>query len=147
MGILGEAMRAGRPILAVPRTGPTTADNPANDQRRFLGKLAQIHPIEVCLEPASLLDHLRRLVRTAPDRVDYQLQCDVPAIVGRFLSRSPPAPARTMKVPSTVFQELAPSPPEKVIVKPRPSCDHHFGAKYQSRQQVPVKLPSPQPCS
>jgi predicted glycosyltransferase len=88
MGILGEAMRAGRPILAVPRTGPTTADNPANDQRDFLQRLASLHPIEVCPEPAGLAAHLGRLLRTLPDRVDYRLTCDVPAIVSSYLSSS-----------------------------------------------------------
>ncbi len=86
MGILGEAMRAGRPILAVPRSGLTTPDNPANDQRLFLDRLAGLHPIEVCPEPARLACHLHRLVQTAPDRIDYRLGCNVPGIISAFLS-------------------------------------------------------------
>ena len=91
MGILGEAMRAGRPILAVPRTGPTTPDHPANDQRGFLQRLSAVHPIEVCAEPARLLDHLRRLAAAAPDRVDYRLDCNIPQIVAGFLSARRPS--------------------------------------------------------
>ena len=88
MGILGEAMRAGRPILAVPRSGPPTPEHPANDQRAFLERLAALHPIEVCPEPAELTDRLRRLVRAAPDRIDYRLECDIPPIIARFLAAS-----------------------------------------------------------
>jgi hypothetical protein len=91
MGILGEAMRARRPILAVPRTGPTTPDNPANDQRGFLQRLLAVHPIEVCPEPANLMEHLRRLATAAPDWVDYRLDCDIPRIVAGFLSARRPS--------------------------------------------------------
>jgi hypothetical protein len=91
MVILGEAMRAGRSILAVPRTGPTTPDNPANDQREFLQRLSTVHPIEVCPDPAQLLEHLRRLAAATPDRVDYRLDCDIPRIVAGFLSARRPS--------------------------------------------------------
>ena len=86
MGILGEAMHAGRPILAVPRSGPTTPDHPANDQRAFLQRLATLHPIEVCPTPDGLTRHLGRLLQIAPARIAYRLECDVPSIIASFLS-------------------------------------------------------------
>lgn len=88
MGILGEAMRAGRPILAVPRCGPTTPGNPANDQRAFLQRLARLHPIEVCPSPAELQPHLARLLKALPERIDYDLACDVPTILSAFLAET-----------------------------------------------------------
>jgi UDP-N-acetylglucosamine transferase subunit ALG13 len=58
MGILGEAMRAGRPIVAVPRRGATTLGHPANDQAGFLERLAGRYPIRVCTDLRELERHL-----------------------------------------------------------------------------------------
>ena len=80
-------MRAGRPILAVPRKGPTTRDHPANDQRAFLRRLAQRHPgITVCEDPALLAGPLREVLDRAPGMVTYDLRSDVPEPIGSFLA-------------------------------------------------------------
>jgi UDP-N-acetylglucosamine transferase subunit ALG13 len=90
MGILGEAMRARRPVIAVPRRGSTSAANPANDQHGFLLRLAQRLPIHVCERPGNLVIHLRRLLATGIRSVDYDLASDVPQIITDFLTRSAP---------------------------------------------------------
>lgn len=89
MGILGEAMRARRPILAVPRRGAASARHPANDQRGFLSRLAERLPIEVCPDPADLAGHLRRLLPRLPAAVDYDLRSDVPRRIADFLASRP----------------------------------------------------------
>lgn len=86
MGILGEAMRAGRPVVAVPRRGPTTADHPANDQGPFLERLARRYPLRVCPDPADLERHLALALDEAHEPVDYGLGSDVPRIVRGFLA-------------------------------------------------------------
>lgn len=92
MGILGEAMRARRPILAVPRRGPTTAGNPANDQSGFLDRLAARYPIRVCHEPRELERHLAAMLEDAPEAVDYGLGSDVPRLIRGFLTAGAAGP-------------------------------------------------------
>jgi len=95
MGILGEAMRAGRPVVAVPRRGATTADNPANDQAAFLERLARRHPLlRVCPDPGELQRHLAQVLEETPDPgpVDYGLGSDVPRIIRGFLAASAATP-------------------------------------------------------
>lgn len=84
IGILGEAMRAGRPIVAVPRRGPTTREHPANDQTAFLQRLAERFPITVCADPGDLASALCRRLTLAPPR--YDLQSDIPQLVARYLA-------------------------------------------------------------
>ncbi len=88
MGLLGDAMRAGCRIVAVPRRGPTRRRNPANDQTALLERLARLHPIRVCGEPEALEGVLAEVLRDpGPDPV-YRLESDVPAIVRAFLART-----------------------------------------------------------
>lgn len=86
MGILGEAMRAGRPIIAVPRRGATTAGNPANDQSGFLERLAARYPIRVCEDPGELERHLLEVLDDVPAAVNYGLGSNVPRIIQGFLA-------------------------------------------------------------
>ena len=86
MGILGEAMRAGRPIIAVPRRGATTAGNPANDQAGFLERLAARYPIRVCPEPRELERHLLEVLDDVAATVNYGLASNVPQLIREFLA-------------------------------------------------------------
>ena len=86
MGILGEAMRAGRPIIAVPRRGATTAGNPANDQCGFLERLAERYPVRVCAEPEELERCLLEVLDEVPAAVDYGLRSNVPRLIRGFLA-------------------------------------------------------------
>jgi len=86
IGIIGEAMRAGRPIVAVPRRGPTTRRHPANDQTEFLYRLADRFPITVCEDPAALTTALCRRLALAPPC--YALESDIPDLVARYLAGS-----------------------------------------------------------
>ncbi len=87
MGLLGEAMRAGCRIIAVPRRGPTTAAHPSNDQTAFLEALAGRHPIVLCRDPSRLTEVLTRLRGDESAAVDYRLGSDIPRIVVDFLTR------------------------------------------------------------
>ena len=86
-GILGEAMRAQRPIIAVPRRGSTSAAHPANDQSGFLERLAADFPIHLCQDPDDLLPLLATVLETTTRTVSYQLGSDVPQIIARFLAQ------------------------------------------------------------
>lgn len=86
IGIIGEAMRSGRPIVAMPRRGATTREHPANDQTAFLRRLAERFPITVCEEPADLMSALCQRLALAPPR--YDLRSDIPELVARYLAGS-----------------------------------------------------------
>lgn len=87
MGVIGDAMRAGRPVLAVPRQGATSRDNPANDQRGFVDRMARHYGIGVCEDPRLLAPAIARML-AGPRRIDYPLGCDVPTILGDWLRRT-----------------------------------------------------------
>lgn len=84
IGLLGEAMRAGRPIVAVPRRGATTRAHPANDQTAFLRRLADRFPITVCEHPAELTSALCQRLALAPP--SYDVQSDIPDLVAGYLA-------------------------------------------------------------
>ncbi len=86
MGLLGDAMRAGCPILAVPRHRPTSSRHPSNDQRAFLRALAQSMPIHLCERPEDLPRLLPPLLRNRPAAVSYPLGSNVPRIIAGFLA-------------------------------------------------------------
>ena len=86
MGLLGDAMRAGRRIVALPRRGATTADHPANDQGRFLARLAQLHPIVVAETAGDLGGAVRFALDHLPPVVAYDLGSDIPRLVRGFLT-------------------------------------------------------------
>lgn len=85
VGILGDAMRARRPIVAVPRRGPTTSDHPAGDQLPLLRRLAERYPIGLCERAEELGAAIARAL-AGPAEIDYPLGSDVPEIVARFLA-------------------------------------------------------------
>jgi UDP-N-acetylglucosamine transferase subunit ALG13 len=86
MGIIGEAMRAGRPILAVPRRGATTRANPANDQHEFVHRMAARHGIQVCDDPGGLALALALALAGRPPPIAYRLGTDIPQRIAAFLA-------------------------------------------------------------
>lgn len=93
VGILGDAMRAGRPIVAVPRRGPTSFDHPAGDQLPLLRRLAERYAIDVCERPEQLAAAIERAL-AGPTIITYPLGSDIPDIVAGFLrGRQRPEPA------------------------------------------------------
>lgn len=86
MGLLGEAMRAGKPIIAMPRHGRPSLASPAGDQAALLHRLAERHPIRICEHPDALASTLQALIDSGPTPLRYDLGSDVPELVARFLS-------------------------------------------------------------
>lgn len=84
VGLLGEAMRAGRPIVAVPRRGPTTTANPAGDQLAFLRRVAERYPIVLCEEPEEVANGVETAL-AGPPSIAYPLGSDVPELVAAYL--------------------------------------------------------------
>jgi UDP-N-acetylglucosamine transferase subunit ALG13 len=85
MGLLGDAMRAGRPIVAVPRRGPPSRDHPAGDQLPFLRRLAEVQPIHLC-EHLSRLEAMLQRIASADERaVTYDLETDLPDRLAAYL--------------------------------------------------------------
>jgi UDP:flavonoid glycosyltransferase YjiC (YdhE family) len=85
IGLIGEAMRAGKPILVLPRRGRPTRASPAGDQSELARRLAERHPIRVGERPEELRAGLAALL-ASPGPRRYALGSDVPAILTRFLA-------------------------------------------------------------
>lgn len=88
IGLIGEAMRAGKPILVVPRQGRPTRASPAGDQTALALRLAAEHPIRVCERPALLGDMVGAMLADGPAAPRYLLGSDVPALVAGYLGRT-----------------------------------------------------------
>ncbi|HEX6015492.1 MAG TPA: glycosyltransferase [Geminicoccaceae bacterium] len=86
IGLLGEAMRAGKPIVAVPRRGQPTPASPAGDQTALVRRLAERHPIRVCEQPHALPRVLGELVAAGLRPCRYDLGSDIPAVLARYLA-------------------------------------------------------------
>jgi hypothetical protein len=86
IGLLGEAMRAGKPIVAVPRRGQPTPASPAGDQIALVRRLAERHPIRVCEQPHALPRVLGELVAAGLRPCRYDLGSDIPAVLARYLA-------------------------------------------------------------
>lgn len=86
MGLLGEAMRAGKPIIAVPRRGRPTRVSPAGDQTALVRRLAEDHPIRVCERPDELAGILAGMVAEGARIVPYALGSDVPDLLASYLA-------------------------------------------------------------
>jgi UDP-N-acetylglucosamine transferase subunit ALG13 len=98
IGLLGEAMRAGKPIVAVPRRGRPTRGSPAGDQTELVRRLAERHPIAVCERPEDLATLMAAKLAAAgggPPR--YDLASDVPRLLRSYLAvgRVVPGHSRT----------------------------------------------------
>lgn len=87
IGILGEAMRARRPIIVVPRRGRPSRSFPGDDQRLVVHRIAAHFPIRVCEDLRAFTAVLGEVLR-AGHEVDYPLGSDVPHIVAGFLART-----------------------------------------------------------
>ena len=87
IGLLGEAMRAGKPIIAMPRRGRPSRSSPAGDQSALLQRLAERHPIRICRHPDELTSILQAVARCGFVPQRYDLGSDIPEIVASFLDR------------------------------------------------------------
>lgn len=86
MGLLGEAMRAGKPIIAMPRSGRPSRASPAGDQTALLRRLAERHPIRICENACELRPALQAMLAAGPVHQTYALDTDIPQLLVRFLS-------------------------------------------------------------
>ena len=105
IGLLGEAMRAGKPIIAVPRRGRPTRDRPAGDQSALVQRLAERHPIKICEQIGDLTSMVQGALRSGlPDQA-YELATNVPQIVADFLATNcQPFSATRLNQPSATLR-------------------------------------------
>ncbi len=87
IGLLGEAMRAAKPIIVMPRRGRPTRKSPAGDQSALVRRLAATHPIAICERPEQLVELVASRLSAGLVPQPYNLASDVPALVAKFLAR------------------------------------------------------------
>lgn len=90
IGLIGEAMRAARPIVVMPRVGRPTRTSPAGDQSELARRLAERYPIRVCERAGELRAILAAMLAEGPGICRYELGSDVPEILARFLADGRP---------------------------------------------------------
>lgn len=88
IGLVGEAMHAGKPILLMPRQGQPSRTNPAGDQTELARRLAERYPIRICERSEDLQPLLAQMLAAGPHPCRYELGSDVPLIVAGFLAAS-----------------------------------------------------------
>ena len=85
MGVVGDAMRAGAPIIMVPRRARLNADEPTNDQLGFAEATAAKYGLGLCLDPLDLQDHIAETLHTPPAARTYPLHSNVGDLVAETL--------------------------------------------------------------
>ena len=88
IGLVGEAMRAGKPILLMPRRGRPSRSSPAGDQAELARRLAERYPLRVCEHAEELPGSISAMLEAGPHPCQYELGSDVPLIVAGFLAAS-----------------------------------------------------------
>ncbi len=85
LGIIGDVLRQGRPLIVFPRAQTIGRDNPANNQLPVARRLAEMYGIGLCERTGDLEQMVSEAWSTAPNHVDYPLQCDIPRLIQSFL--------------------------------------------------------------
>jgi UDP-N-acetylglucosamine transferase subunit ALG13 len=96
MGLIGDAMRAGKPILVVPRRGRPTRASPAGDQLALARRLAERYAIRVCEQLDDLPEMLAPMLADSLGHRRYDLGSDVPDLIAGFLAASEPQSRPTL---------------------------------------------------
>jgi UDP-N-acetylglucosamine transferase subunit ALG13 len=86
IGLLGEAMRAGKPIIVVPRRGRPTRESPAGDQTALVQRLAEHYPLMVCGQARDLPGVVQKALKSGLSAQTYDLHSNVPQLVTAFLA-------------------------------------------------------------
>jgi len=87
IGLVGDAMRAGCRIVAVPRLASRRPGAP-NDQTGFLARIVQEQPIHPCFDPRELPEVLERVLADPGPEPVYRLESNAPRILADFLRAS-----------------------------------------------------------
>jgi UDP:flavonoid glycosyltransferase YjiC (YdhE family) len=86
VGLLGEAMRAGKPIIAMPRRGGASRSSPSGDQAALVRRLAERHRIHVCEGPDRMTAILADLRAAGWPGQRYDLGTDIPDLIVGYLT-------------------------------------------------------------
>jgi len=86
-GILGDAMRARKPIIAVPRqNAANSAGAPANDQLPVVKRLHEQYGIGMCVDMRDLPIMVNDVLRASISDVDYRLRCNINKLICNYLT-------------------------------------------------------------
>lgn len=90
LGIIGDAMRAQRPIIVVPRlTISNSPATPSNNQLAITNRLHDLYGINICVDTKKLAEKIQSIIRGSEDIFTYKTHCNVPMIVADFLKDTP----------------------------------------------------------
>ncbi len=86
LGILGDAMRAGKPIIAVPRLNArNSTDAPANDQVSTVQRLRSLFGIDICIDLTELPSQIDHALQQPNTPRNYDLHCNIPTLISQYL--------------------------------------------------------------
>lgn len=85
LGIIGDGMRAGLPIIAVPRTLPNMPRHPMNDQRALVSTLQERYGITGCEDLSRLGAKVAEVLETPHRHRDYAIATNIPEIIAEYL--------------------------------------------------------------
>lgn len=88
LGILGDALRAEKPVIAMPRLLDNTSNSPGNNQAVFAERMQQLHGIHVCRDEQSIQTTLEQLIRDGVRSQRYQLKTNIPTLIADWLRQS-----------------------------------------------------------
>lgn len=94
LGIIGDAMRAQKPIVAVPRQNAVnSADMPSNNQMALVCRLKLQYGIEVCTDYHQLSQIVLGLLQQTNGHKCYNIGTNVPNLIVGFLEKFPLYPS------------------------------------------------------
>lgn len=88
LGIVSEAMRCRKPLVLMPRIGPTTRNNPANDQRAFARKIKKMYPLEICEDRRQMSECIENAFAAKRQSYPIMPESNIPRLISNFLSNT-----------------------------------------------------------
>lgn len=80
-GIIGDCLRMKKKLIVVPRA---LSEGP-NDQRPVATRLAEKYGFKLCKGRPDIKATIFESLRTPEQEVDYNLECNVPTIINKYL--------------------------------------------------------------
>jgi UDP-N-acetylglucosamine transferase subunit ALG13 len=85
LGIIGDIMRAQKPMVVVPRQQKIGSNNPANDQRFITRHLGKIYPIYVCEDLRDLTWIIKKILEHPKESITYEINTNIPKLIQEYL--------------------------------------------------------------
>lgn len=86
MGVLGDAIRSGTPIIAVPRAHVVTMKSTSNNQEALVDKLETMYGIVSCKNTDDLKHLIPKVISNSKKEGSRIIHCNISTLIAEYLA-------------------------------------------------------------